>query len=204
MRMRIYPRDSIFSSKCPKTRIVSISFHFSFLKLVTCFFLEMSHLCHFQNRMGKWDISKKKYWTEIKKKRNRNWNYSNLGHFVENHLGEIRVKYRTRWRISWLAYLVVLTMEKKMEGKINFIMSHRLEETVIRMIWFQMENKSVQCIFNKCPPKSPKNKKFYFYGSFSTQFDPLNLMGIRMMVNFENRSIPKLKLSTAALAVNNI
>ena len=82
-----------------------------------------------------------------------------------------------------------------MEGKIKFIMSHRLEKSIIRMIWFQMENKSVQCIFNKCPPKSSKNKKFHFYGSFSSQFDPLNL---------ENRPIPKLKLSTAALAVNNI
>ena len=74
------------------------------------------------------------------------------------------------------AYLVVLTMEKKMEGKIEFIMSHRLEETIIRMIGFQMENKSVQCIFNKCPPKSSKNKKFNFFGSFlRTQgviFDP--------------------------------
>ena len=71
-----------------------------------------------------------------------------------------------------------------MEGKIKFIMSHRREESIIRMIWFQMENKSVQCIFNKCPPKSPKNKKFYFYGSFPTQFDPLDLIykGIRKSI----------------------
>ena len=34
---------------------------FSLLKLVTCFFLEMPHLCHLHNRVRKGDISKKKY-----------------------------------------------------------------------------------------------------------------------------------------------
>ena len=69
-------------------------------------------------------------------------------------------------RVKSHRYLVVLTMKKKMEGEIKFIMSHRLEKSIIRMIRFQMENKSVQCIFNKCPPKSSKNKKFNFFGSF--------------------------------------
>ena len=74
------------------------------------------------------------------------------------------IKFRAGKRVKSHRYLVVLTMKKKMEGEINFIMSHRLEESIIRMIRFQMENKSMQCVFNKCPPKSSKNKKFNFFG----------------------------------------
>ena len=66
---------------------------------------------------------------------------------------------------SSMTYLMVLTMKKKMEGKIKFIMSQRFEKSIFGMIGFQMENKSVQCIFDKCPPESTKNKKFNFFRS---------------------------------------
>ena len=69
---------------------------------------------------------------------------------------------------SSMTYLMVLAMKKKMEGKIKFIVSQRFEKSIIGMIGFQMENKSVQCIFDKCPPESTKNKKFNFFGLLSS------------------------------------